>query len=75
MTSPGPKGDYVLTFRRWMKVIQMVRRCATKQNTRGGLQLGGFGITVKLEIDINLFEVGFVIGAGKNSCDLHEHAL
>jgi hypothetical protein len=69
------KGDYVLTFRRWMKVIQMVRRRPTKQDTRGGLQLGSFGIAVELEIDINLFEVRLVIGTGKNSCDLHEDAL
>ena len=67
--------DDVLAFRRWMEVIQMIGRRASKQNSRCRLQLGSFRITIELEIDVDLFKMRFVVRAGKNSHDLHEHGL
>ena len=49
----------------------MARRRRTEQDAVGGLQRGNLVDTLRVHLDIDVFEVRFVICAGVESDDLH----
>jgi hypothetical protein len=69
----GKRND-VLAPRRVVKIAQMARRRATKENPMRGLELGYFHMSMQVKFNIYFFEVRFVVGAGVKSNDLHQSA-
>ena len=67
--------DNVLTARRGMEIVQVIRRRLPEVDAGGRLQGGNLHVAAELEFDFLFLEMGLVVGSGVDACDLHEMAL
>lgn len=66
------KGYNILAPRRIVIVAQVIRWRAAKDDAMRRLKLRNFHCSGEIKLDLNVFEMRFVIGAGEKSSDLHE---